>query len=119
MKVLRAGALVAALVSAAVHAQEVLLRDPWVPDAVKQKRSTSIQVEPTRGAALRAQVERKLRESFDAADVDGRGSITQPQARAAGLGLVAREFARIDGSGNGRITFDDYRRFLRAQGAAL
>src|SRR5882757_10018482 len=64
------------------------LRDPWVPPE-SRKPSTA---PPTEGAALRAQVERKLKKAFDAADVSHTGSLTRQQANAAGLGLVARHF---------------------------
>ena len=116
----RMGALAIALLSMPLHAQDLQLRDPWVPDAVKAKKLNAAPEEhATQGAALRAQVERKLRASFDSADVEGRGSITLAQARAAGLGRIARDFDQIDALGAGRITFDDYKRHLRARGAAL
>ena len=118
--ILRMTVLALTLVALPLHAQELQLRDPWVPETVKSKRASARSDQaPTQGAALRAQVEQKLREAFDAADVDGRGSITRGQARAAGLGKIAREFAEIDVAGTGRITFDDFKRYLRARGAAL
>ncbi len=120
MPIVRIAVLASALVAVPLHAQDLQLRDPWVPDTVKRKRAGALQEEhATQGAALRAQVERKLRESFDTADVEGRGSISLAQARAAGLGRIAREFAQIDRTGTGRITFEDYKRHLRARGAAL
>jgi hypothetical protein len=90
------------------------LRDPWVPPEV---RAQPHQRNETRGEALRGQVERKLRESFDAADVEGRGSITREQARAANLGVVADNFDAIDAARSGRVSFDDLKRFLRSRGA--
>ena len=120
MTIPRIGMLAAALLALPLHAEEPQLRDPWLPDAVKSKRaSVEGAYAPTRGDALKAQVERKLRDAFDAADVEGRGSITLEQARAAGLGRIAREFAQIDVGGTGRVTFDDYQRHLRARGAAF
>jgi len=64
------------------------LRDPWVPP---ESRPTSV-TPPSEGAALRAQVERKLKQAFDAADVGQTGSLTRQQASAAGLGFVVRHF---------------------------
>ncbi len=73
----------------------------------------------TEGAALQAQVEHKLRESFDAADTGKRGLVTREQARAAGLGVVANNFDRIDTAGRGAVTFDDVKRYLRERGGRL
>ena len=105
-----------ALVAACAHAEgpRVELRDPWIPPAVRAQPHHG---QETRGDVLRGQVERKLRESFDAADVDGRGSITREQARAAHLGVVEQNFDAIDTARTGRVTFEDFRRYLRARGA--
>lgn len=94
------------------EAQQVSLRDPWVPPAVSQAASAAPE---TRGAALQAQVERKLRASFEKADVSGSGRITREQARAAGLGFVAEHFDRIDAGRTGRVSFDDLKRYLDEQ----
>jgi hypothetical protein len=83
------------------------LRDPWVPPAVRHAASAP----ETRGAALQAQAERKLRAMFEAADTERRGGITREQARAAGLGAVADQFDRIDEGKRGRVTFEDVRRY--------
>jgi hypothetical protein len=97
-------------------AAEVPLLDPWVPPSVREK--AVVQAAPAEGAALRAQVEAKLRASFDA--VAGRsGSLTREQAAGAGLGAVARDFDAIDKRGSGRVSFEDYKRYLRSRGAAL
>jgi len=94
-----------------------VLRDPWVPPSVRKSAATTTP-SPT-GAALKRQAIEKLRTSFTRADVDGVGTITREQARAAGLGLVAARFDAIDAAGRGRIGFDDFLRYLRAQGADL
>ncbi len=91
------------------------MRDPWVPPEAR-KRS---QAAPTEGAALRAEVERKLRRAFDDADVGRTGSVTRQQADAAGLGFVARHFDEIDRQGRGAVRFDDVRRYLVERGARL
>lgn len=93
---------------------EVPMRDPWVPPAVRQAASAPL----TRGTALQSQVDAKLKASFDAADVDKRGSITREQARAAQLGIVARHFDQIDVRRSGRVSFEDLQRYLRGRGAA-
>ena len=91
------------------------LRDPWVPPDAR-KPSTA---PPTEGAALRAQVERKLRQAFDAADVNHSGSLTRQQANAAGLGFVARHFDEIDRQKSGAVRFEDVKRYMVERGAKL
>jgi len=91
------------------------LRDPWVPPDAR-KPSTA---PPTEGAALRAQVERKLRQAFDAADVDHTGSLTRQQANAGGLGFVARHFDEIDRQKSGTVRFDEVKRYMVERGAKL
>ena len=94
-----------------------ILRDPWVPPAAR--KSAAKLAPATSGPALKAQVIDKLHASFARADVEGVGTITREQARAAGLGLVAARFDAIDTAGRGRIAFDEFLRYLRAQGADL
>jgi hypothetical protein len=110
--------IVCALVPLAAFAAdgiaEVPMRDPWVPPAARQAASAPL----TRGAALHAQVEAKLKKEFNAADVERRGSITLEQARAAKLGIVADHFHRIDVRRSGRVSFEDLKRYLRGRGAA-
>jgi len=91
------------------------LRDPWVPP---ESRPTSV-TPPSEGAALRAQVERKLKQAFDAADTGQTGSLTRQQASAAGLGFVARHFDEIDRQRSGTVRFDDVKRYLVERGAQL
>ena len=93
---------------------EVPMRDPWLPPAAREAASAPI----TRGAALHAQVESKIRQGFDAADVEHAGSITLAQARAANLGVVANNFDRIDTRKTGRVSFEDLKRFLKGRGAS-
>ena len=91
------------------------LRDPWVPPDARQPSTTP----PTEGAALRAQVERKLKRDFDAADLNHSGSLTREQAAAAGLGFIAQHFDEIDRQKTGAVRFDDVKRYLVEHGAAL
>lgn len=87
---------------------ETPMRDPWVPPEARHPSTSP----PTRGAELRAQVERKLAASFDAADVNRTGSLTREQAKAAGLGFIDRHFDDIDTRRSGSIRFDDVMRYL-------
>jgi len=94
---------------------ETTIRDPWVPPELRTPpRSPAPQ-----GAALRAQVERKLKAGFDRADVDRSGTVTRDQARAAGLGYLVKHFDDIDRQRAGAVSFDDVKRFLRGRGAQL
>ena len=94
---------------------EVPLRDPWVPPELA-KRATA--QPPSSGAELRAQVDRKLHARFEAA-ADPQGLLTRQAARAAGFGFIDRHFDAIDRRHAGRVSYDDYRRFLLSRGAAL
>ena len=92
------------------------LRDPWLPPQLRKLARPP--EETPRGAALRAEVEARLRANFEAA-AGASGTLTRAQARAGGLGFVAQNFAAIDRSGRGAVSFDDYKRFLKERGAAL
>ncbi|HEX3645149.1 MAG TPA: hypothetical protein VHT95_06050 [Vicinamibacterales bacterium] len=94
---------------------ETTIRDPWVPPELRTPAPTP----PSQGAALRAQVERKLKAGFDRADVARSGTVTRDQARAAGLGYIVKHFDDIDRQRAGAVSFDDVKRFLRARGAQL
>lgn len=116
-----AGSLAAALALAAQavpHVEapgavaEVPMRDPWVPEATREKALAAPASPPTRGEALRAQVERKLRSRFEAA-AGPEGTLTREQARAAGLGFIDHHFAAIDRQGDGRVSFGEYLEYLR------
>ena len=97
-------------------ASEVPMLDPWVPPALLEKAAP--QGAPAQGAALRAQVEAKLRARFEA--VAGKsGTLTREQAAGSGLGAIARDFEAIDKRGAGRVSFEDYKQYLRTRGAAF
>ncbi|MGH8713426.1 MAG: EF-hand domain-containing protein [Casimicrobiaceae bacterium] len=91
------------------------MRDPWVPPELRKPAATP----PTQGAALRAQVERKLKAGFDAADASRAGTLTREQARAGGLGYIVKHFDEIDRQRAGAVSFDDVKRYLRGRGAQL
>jgi hypothetical protein len=115
----RIAALVLGLFAAVAQAAGTLetpMLDPWVPPALRAKRAVE---SPAEGAALEAQVDRKLRAAFDAAAQPYGGTLTRDQARAAGFGFIANHFESIDTRGTGRVGFDDYRSYLhRQRGAA-
>ena len=92
-----------------------VLLDPYVPPASRKASKRP----PTTGKALLAQVEQKLKTAFDAADATGQGSLTLEEARKANLGFVLQHFEAMDTRKAGRITFDDYKRFLRTRGARI
>ena len=94
---------------------ETPLRDPWVPPEARKPPLAA----PTEGAALREQVERKLKQGFDTADVGRTGTLTREQARAGGLGYITRHFDEIDRQKTGVVRFDDVKRFLRERGGQL
>ena len=93
------------------RARQAQLGDPYVPPAARKPTAGT----QTTGAALHAQVVRKLARQFSAADVQNTGSITESQARAAGLGYVANHFRQIDSGGSGRVSFADVQRYMQAR----
>jgi hypothetical protein len=93
-------AMAASLFAAGAMA-EAVLRDPAVPEALRHVRPAT----ETRGEALRAQVQAKLRARFDAADTTGAGHISRAQAEAAGLGYLARHFDEIDAGRHGSVSW--------------
>lgn len=91
------------------------MQDPWVPPALRNTPAAA----PTQGAALQAQVEKKLKERFQAADSRNTGTVTREQAQVAGLGFVVNHFDEIDLQKTGAVKFDDVRAFLKTRGAKL
>ncbi|KER66194.1 hypothetical protein HR51_38790 [Burkholderia cepacia] len=97
--------------AAPARARQAQLGDPYVPPAARKPTAGT----QTTGAALHAQVVRKLARQFSAADTQNTGSITESEARAAGLGYVANHFRQIDSGGNGRVSFADVQRYMQAR----
>ncbi|MBN3833837.1 EF-hand domain-containing protein [Burkholderia sp. Ac-20344] len=97
--------------AAPARARQAQLGDPYVPPAARKPTAGT----QTTGAALHAQVVRKLAQQFSAADTQNTGAITESQARAAGLGYVANHFRQIDSGGNGRVSFADVQRYMQAR----
>lgn len=100
--------------AAPARARQAQLGDPYVPPAARRPTAGT----QTTGAALHAQVVRKLARQFSAADTQNAGSITEAQARAAGLGYVANHFRQIDASGSGRVSFSDMQRYMQTRSAS-
>jgi hypothetical protein len=123
------GLLIATLMAASISASaqitpmpdpqrvtaEVPMLDPWVPPATR-KAAPAV---ATQGTALQEQVERKLKQRFDSADIKGNGTLTRAQAEAAGLGFVVKNFDAIDTRKTGAVRFDDVKHYLREKGAVL
>lgn len=88
-------------------------RDPWVPPSAVPAAPAA----PTTGAQLRAEAEQRLAAAFAAADTAHKGTLTRNEARAAGLGFVARHFDEIDTTRTGAVSFDDVSRYLAGREA--
>lgn len=112
--------LFAALLAGLVHANDAtppiatVPRDPYVPPAARRSSSDA-----PAGAALQAKVTQKLAARFANADAQRAGTITREQARRAHWGYVADNFDRIDAAGTGRVSLDDVKRYMRANGATF
>jgi hypothetical protein len=94
---------------------ETPMRGPWLPPELRRPAAAPA----PEGAALRARVERKLKAGFDAGDVTHSGTLTREQARAAGLGYIAKHFDEIDLQRAGAVSFEDVKRYLQSRGAQL
>ena len=81
-----------------------------VLDAARAERRTT---QSASGSALDAQVEARLRASFDAADRAHRGLLTRDEAQAGGFGWISRHFDAIDARHAGEVSFDDVKRYLQ------
>lgn len=114
-----AALLATATFAAADDEATTTLRDPWVPPAVRAQAAADAASAAGRASAMstQAQVQRKLKAGFDAADTQHTGRITKAQAQAAGLGQIAANFERIDAGKRGSVSFEDYLRWLRSRGA--
>jgi len=82
--------------------------DPWLPPAARQAPLAP----PTRGQALRAQVQAKLAAQFRQADVQRRGALSLAEARAAGFGWLVQHFERIDTAGRGEVRLEQLQAYL-------
>ena len=101
--------------SAAARANMAQVGDPYLPPAARQPSLAT----PPSGTALQVLAVEKLRRRFDAADIHRSGSLSQIEARQAGLGFVADHFEQIDTQRRGRINFEELRTYMRSRGANL
>ncbi len=94
--------------------------DPGLPPAATRAAAQARRRAAREAGAptLDAQVEAKLRASFDAADVARQGTLTRAQAQVGGFGFIAQHFDAIDTRHAGAVSFDDLTRYLRARDAA-
>jgi hypothetical protein len=93
---------------------ETPFRDPYVPPQSRPSQPAPAK----RGMALQAQAQGELAAAFAAADTTHKGTLTRDEARAGGLGYVARHFDDIDTAKRGAVSFDDLVRYLDARRAA-
>jgi hypothetical protein len=82
--------------------------EPYIPPALRK---------PLRDASpgpvlLRYQPMQKLKQRFDAADLDGSGTLSREEARRAGLTVVDQNFDHIDTAQRGNVSFDDLKTYL-------
>ena len=122
-------AIAAAILPPAVQAQSVVnaatiptrqgmaqLGDPYVPAHVKAAARVAA-TPAAAGASLQERALQKLQAKFSEADSNHTGSVTKAQAQQAGFGFVANNFEQIDVSRAGRVTFDNVKSYMRANGA--
>lgn len=119
---IRSAVLLAALTFASTfsHAQapavtEGVKCDPCVPATVREK----LQAQAVVATTLPKAVTSRLKERFDAADVNRSGTLTRAQAEAGGFGFIAQNFDAIDRRKAGAVTFEEVKGFLRTRGATL
>jgi hypothetical protein len=78
---------------------------PYLPPALRKPLGAG-------SVLLRYQSMQKLKKRFDAADIDGSGTLTRDEARRAGLSVVDKNFDHIDTRQRGDISFDDLQSYL-------
>jgi hypothetical protein len=93
---------------AAASAMRSVPAEPNVPPALRQPLRDAT----TGPVLLRYQALQKLKQRFDAADLDGSGTLTRDEARQAGLNFIDKNFERIDTSQRGAVSFDDLKAYL-------
>lgn len=95
------------------------LGDPYVAPHVKARARAMGLLPMTTGSKLQTQALGKLRNKFNAADSEHSGWISRSQAQGAGFGYVVNHFDEIDRQRRGRISFEELKGFLRANGAVF
>lgn len=95
------------------------LGDPYVPEHVKAAARAAVAAPAVARGSLQTQALKKLETQFNAADSDSVGSVTKAQAQKSGFGFVANNFEQIDVNHTGRVTFENVKNFMRANGATF
>jgi hypothetical protein len=118
MKLLQFAMLGAAVAAGFALAARAQAQTPS-PDTPPAARGTQPYLPPAlrkplgQGAVLlRYQSVQKLKKRFEAADVDGSGTLSRDEARRAGLTVVDKNFDHIDTAQRGQVSFDDVQTFL-------
>lgn len=101
---------VLALLGAGASAQSASYQGPEIPPALRHPAPG--QAPAASGEALQKQAMQKLRVRFEEADLDASGRLTEDEARRAGLGYIAANFAAIDSARLGAVSFADVQKFL-------
>lgn len=82
--------------------------EPYIPPALRKPLRDA----GTSAVLLRYQPTQKLKKRFDAADLDGNGSLSREEARTAGFSVVDKNFDHIDTARRGNVSFDDLQTYL-------
>lgn len=100
------------LCAAGAQAQsESAVHGPSLPPALRSQGPSTTPA--TSGEALRSEALQKLRRRFEEAELDGDGKLSEDEARRAGLGFIAGNFAEIDSAKTGKVSFDDVKKFMQ------
>lgn len=109
-----AGAVLALLGGAAqAQVQGESYQGPAVPPELRNPAPS--QTAAASGSALQQQALQKLRRRFEEADLDSSGRVTEEEAKRAGLGFIAGNFAAIDTARTGAVSFDDVKKFMQSR----
>ena len=92
---------------------ETHVHGPSLPESIRGLAPSP----PSHGNAFEAEVTQRLRDLFDSAHGHEAGRLTKEEARAAGLGFVAKHFDEIDAARAGSISFEDFQRYLAGSAA--
>ncbi|WP_296224315.1 2-oxoglutarate dehydrogenase [Ralstonia sp. UBA689] len=74
----------------------------------------AVPVSPTTGAQLQQEAQQRIAKRLNEnAVLSNGGSITKTQAKASGLGFVAKHFDQIDTTHSGHVSTGDVQRYLQ------
>ena len=92
---------------------ETHVHGPSLPESIRGLAPSP----PSHGKAFEAEVTQRLRDLFDSAHGHEAGRLTKEEARAAGLGFVAKHFDEIDAARAGSVSFEDLQHYLAERNA--